>query len=67
MNSPKARRPRRLGPAIVIAAPLAGILAAVAALYADSGMLGILVGLASFVMIVPVTVPKRASARSTSR
>lgn len=67
MNQSKARRPRRLGPAIMIAAPLAGILAAIAALYADSGVLGILVGLASFVMLVPVAAPKRASARSTSR
>jgi hypothetical protein len=67
MNPRNARRPRKLGPAIVLAAPLAGILAAIAALYAESGVLGILVGLASFAMLVPMTVPKRASARSTSR
>lgn len=67
MNRPRPRRPRRLGPAILIAAPLSGTLAAIAALYVDSGVLGILVGLASFATLVPVTVPKRASARSTSR
>ena len=67
MNRPKARRPGKLGISILIAAPLAGILAAIAALYADSGVLGILVGLASFAALVPVGLPKRASARSSSR
>ncbi|QJU58030.1 hypothetical protein HL653_09670 [Sphingomonas sp. AP4-R1] len=42
---------------MMFAAPLAGLLAAVAALYADSGLLGILVAALSFVLLSVVMVP----------
>jgi hypothetical protein len=41
-------RRQRIGVAMILAAPLAGVLAALAAFYADSGVLGILVAAISF-------------------
>jgi hypothetical protein len=43
--------------AMMVAAPLSGSLAAVSALYADSGLLGILVGALSFALLSVMILP----------
>jgi hypothetical protein len=48
---------RNMIAAMMVAAPLAGSLAAVSALYADSGLLGILVGALSFASLSVMMVP----------